>query len=88
MNKSCLYFNEAVPNSKRKTNGAKVYYPVLLVSDSSFKPALFSINQILVAQQRAELQPEDVPQFWEGPNKKPLTKFQKFVAKLVGIPVV
>ena len=83
---SKIFRSEAVANSKRKTNGAKVYYPCLIVGGRD-QPALSSDSQILVAIQRAEQQPEDVPKVFKIQDKFTYPKWKLFICKLIGVNV-
>jgi hypothetical protein len=62
MIQSKLILAEAVPNSRRRTSGAKEYFPVMVVHPQGHVlPALFSAHQLKVAMDRAKEQPEDAP---------------------------
>lgn len=78
---SKIYLVEAIPNSRRKTNGAKEYYPVLVQrSYGVVHSALFSQSQIDTAIERAYLQPEDAPEIPE--NVMP-SRFKAFMRDLL-----
>jgi len=65
---STIKMNEIVFNSERRFGSAKEYYPALVEgSNGNKKPALFTEDQILLAMERAERNPEDIPKdqtFW------------------------
>ena len=67
---SIIYFEEVVRNKERKFGSQNFYYPAkVCVDDGSFVNALFTIDQINVATERAERNPEDLPErktFWEN----------------------
>ncbi len=67
--KSKIFFSEKLENKNRHFGSALTYYPAMI--DNGFgeeHPALFTIDQIKKAMNRANLNPEDVPEeksFWE-----------------------
>ena len=66
--RSRLYMSEQTPNVDRKPAANERYYPVYVRIDSRWKPALLTRDDILVAIERAEKNPEDVlprRQFWQ-----------------------
>jgi len=67
--KSVIYFDEYVRNKERKFGSQNFYYPAKIVLDDGTSiNALFTIDQINVATQRAEANSEDFPEnknFWE-----------------------
>ena len=69
--KSHLYLDEMVDNKERKFGSVNQYYPVIVIdSEGKLQPALFTENEINVAIERAQSNPEDVEKeekksFWE-----------------------
>jgi hypothetical protein len=61
---------EVVPNNERKFGSATAYYPCKVkMQDGTVKVALFTENEIKLCIERAERNPEDIPQansIWEA----------------------
>lgn len=67
--KSKIYIEELVENKDRKFGSALEYYPTRIEDeDGQVFNALFTKNEIEVAMERAEANPEDIPKvtFLEG----------------------
>lgn len=61
--KSKIYLNEVVPNKDRRFGSATDYYPVKVVTEGGdIEYALFTINQIEEAIERASYNKEDLPE--------------------------
>jgi len=61
--KSKIYLNEIVFNKDRKLGSVTDYYPVKVVTENGdIKYALFTINQIEKAIERASYNEEDLPE--------------------------
>lgn len=52
---------EKVENQDFRFGQTDHYYPCMVETDAGEKPALFTIDQIEVALERAQANPEDVP---------------------------
>lgn len=65
--KGKLYLDEVVENKERKFGADSEYYPVRVQDGDCEVNALFTIEQIKVAIERAQNNPEDVPDktLWE-----------------------
>lgn len=59
--KSTIDIGDAVANKTRKFGAANAYFPVRLRGFSFGRRALFTLNQILEAEERARRNPEDFP---------------------------
>ena len=53
---------EKVPNRDRRFGAATEYYPAIIVHGSRQMPALFTPADISRAMQRADANPEDMPE--------------------------
>ena len=67
--KSVIYLHEEVKNQDKKFGANDSYYPVYIkYTDGSYDAAFFTENDLKVAKERAEKNPEDVPEkaslFW------------------------
>lgn len=66
--KSTIVMDEMVKNTERRFGSTNQYYPVKIENaDGTEKNALFTLDQIEIAIERAELNPEDFPEgesFW------------------------
>jgi len=68
---SRLYEEEQIENLDRKFGSVNRYYPLIVIDkDDEEVPALFTKNEIKIAIERAETNPEDVTKekgksFWE-----------------------
>ena len=61
--KSKIYLNEMVDNKERRFGSATDYYPIKVVTtNGDIKYALFTINQIEEAIERASYNEEDLPE--------------------------
>lgn len=65
--KSLIHGREAVPNSQRKFGSEQEYFPARVRGFGDHTDALFTRAQIMVAVERAQENPEDVPTLsvWE-----------------------
>jgi len=66
--RSRLDLSEKVENKDRRFGAATEYYPAVIVHGSRQMPALFTPADISQAMQRADANPEDMPElrrsFW------------------------
>jgi len=59
--------SESVKNKERKFGACLEYVPVMIKVDGKSKEALFTMNELQVAIDRAKRNPEDIPEdqtFW------------------------
>lgn len=60
---SIINMNEVVDNKERKFGSALQYYPAKVKTKTGeSKVALFTDNELKIAMERAEINPEDIPQ--------------------------
>jgi hypothetical protein len=67
---SQIIISEKVDNKDRRFGQNKTYYPAIIIDQDGFKSnALFTGDQIQVAKERADSNPEDLPKenksFWD-----------------------
>ena len=65
---SVIHLRDKVPNAERRFGSATEYYPAIIVHGARQMPALFTPADISRAMQRADANPEDMPElrrsFW------------------------
>lgn len=59
---SRIYLSDKAPNRDRRFGAATEYYPAVIVHGSRQMPALFTPADISRAMQRADANPEDMPE--------------------------
>ncbi len=66
---SIICMNEVVKNADRRFGANLEYYPCYIeTEDGERAPALFTLNDLETAMERAERNPEDIPHersFWD-----------------------
>lgn len=59
---SVIKMVEKVNNTERRFGSAKEYFPVWIEADGKKQPAMFTLHELRQAIERAQTNPEDMPE--------------------------